>query len=76
MTAGAIFWPTKWLASGTATLAYQPVDNVSVRVEYRHDHADSDVYFGGTVAVDPMSMTFVPNRDMQDTATVGVTTWF
>jgi hypothetical protein len=75
-TAGAIFWPTKWMASGTATLAYQPADGVSVRLEYRHDHADSDVFFGGTVDVDPVSMTFVPDRESQDTATLGVTAWF
>lgn len=75
-TAGAIFWPTKWMASGTATLAYQPIDGVSVRFEYRHDDADSDVFFGGTVDVDPMSTAFVPNRETQDTATLGVTAWF
>jgi hypothetical protein len=76
VTAGAIFWPTKWLASGTATLAYQPAGGVSVRAEYRHDHADTDVFFGGDVATDPMTGAFIPDRDMQDTVTVGVTTWF
>jgi hypothetical protein len=76
LTAGAIFWPTKWMASGTATLAYQPADGVSVRLEYRHDHADGDVFFGGTVDVDPMTGAFVPDRDMQDTVTLGVTAWF
>jgi len=75
-TASAIFWPTQWMASGTATLAYQPAGGVSVRLEYRHDHADSDVFFGGEVATDPMTMTFVPDRDMQDTVTLGVTAWF
>ena len=38
-TATPIFWPVKWVAEGTATLAYQPVDHVSVRLEYRHDQA-------------------------------------
>lgn len=75
-TASAIFWPTRWVSSGTATLGYQPADNVSLRFEYRHDHAASDAFFGGTVATDPMSMAFVPNRHMQDTALVGVTAWF
>jgi hypothetical protein len=74
--ASAIFWPTRWVSSGTATLSYQPVDTVSVRVEYRHDHAASDAYFGGSVATDPTSMAFIPNRRAQDTALVGVTAWF
>lgn len=76
MTAGAIFWPTQWIASGTATLAYQPTDGVSVRFEYRHDQADTDVFFGGDVAADPMTMAFVPDRNVQDTVTLGVTAWF
>jgi hypothetical protein len=66
----AIFWPTKWVAESTATFAYQPVANVSARLEYRHDHANSDVYFGGGVVMD------APNRRMQDTVTLGVTAWF
>jgi hypothetical protein len=75
-SAGAIFWPTKWMSSGTLTLAYQPVDGVSMRFEYRHDQADSDVFFGGDVAADPMTMAFIPNRDMQDTVLLGATAWF
>ena len=63
-----IFFPTRWLASGTLTVAYQPADGASVRVEYRHDQATSDVFFGGGAAV--------PNRSRQDTATLGVTAWF
>ena len=76
MTASAMFWPTQWIASGTATLAYQPARGVSVRFEYRHDQADTDVFFGGEVATDPMTMAFVPDRKQQDTGTLGVTTWF
>lgn len=76
MTASAIFLPVKWVAEGTATLAYQPVDHVSLRLEYRHDQAASNAYFGGAVAADPVTMTAVPNRDMQDTLTLGVTAWF
>jgi hypothetical protein len=74
--ASAIFWPVKWMASGTATLAYQPFDKISIRIEYRHDHAAGDAFFGGDVATDPMAMTFIPNRDRQDTATLGATAWF
>jgi hypothetical protein len=74
--ASAIFWPVEWVASGTATLAYQPADGVSVRAEFRHDQAQADAFFGGTVEGDGTAMPFVFNRDMQDTVTVGVTTWF
>ena len=76
VTAGAIFWPTEWMASATATLAYQPTDGVSVRLEVRHDQAASDVFFGGTVTGDGVTTPFVFNRDYQDTATLGVTAWF
>ena len=71
-----IFWPVEWVASATATLAYQPVDFVSTRFEYRHDHAAADAYFGGAVPVDPATMTFVPNRRTQDSVLIGVTAWF
>jgi hypothetical protein len=71
-----IFWPTSWIASGTATLALQPVDGVSVRLEVRHDHAADDVFFGGTVEGDGVTTPFVPNRRQQDTVTLGATAWF
>ena len=74
--ASAIFWPVSWVAEGTATLAYQPIDHASVRLEYRHDQAAGDAYFGGDVATDPMTGAFVPNRKSQDTVTLGVTAWF
>jgi hypothetical protein len=75
-TATPIFWPVDWVAEGTATLAYQPVDHVALRLEYRHDQAEANAYFGGTVATDPMTMTAIPNRDMQDTVTLGATASF
>ena len=74
--ASSIFWPVKWVAEGTATLSYQPVDNVSVRLEYRHDQAADKAFFGSTVSTDPATGSFIPNRDMQDTVTVGATAWF
>jgi len=74
--ASAIFWPVKWVAEGTATLAYQPIANASVRLEYRHDQAADDAYFGGDVATDPTTQSFIPNRTSQDTVTLGVTAWF
>jgi hypothetical protein len=74
--ASAIFWPTKWIGSGTATLAYQPFPNVSARLEYRHDQADSDVFFGGRVTGDGGAVPFAFDRDAQDTITLGATAWF
>jgi len=76
MTASAIFWPTKWVAEGTATLAYQPADGLSIRLEYRHDQAQSDAFFGGTVTGDGVATPYAFNRKTQDTATLGVTAWF
>ena len=76
MTASAIFWPVEWIASATATFACQPAGGVSLRLEYRHDHAAAAAFFGGNVATDPMTMAFVANRRAQDTATLGVTAWF
>ncbi|HEX8111110.1 MAG TPA: outer membrane beta-barrel protein, partial [Kofleriaceae bacterium] len=75
-TASAIFWPVQWVAEGTLTLAYQPVDNASLRLEYRHDQAAGNAYFGGDVITDPVTHAFVPNRKSQDTVTLGVTAWF
>ena len=69
-----IFWPTDWVASGTATLEYRPADNLSLRLEYRHDHAADDVYFGGAVELDA-ELTPVPDRRAQDTVTAGITAW-
>jgi hypothetical protein len=67
--AAPLFWPAAWVGSGTVTLAYQPADGLSVRLEARHDHAASDAYFGGTVGD-------APNRRAQDTVTLGATAWF
>ncbi len=69
LRATPIFWPVDWIASITATLAYQPVDGISIRMELRHDHADARAFFGGEVVGEP-------NRRAQDTITVGATAWF
>jgi hypothetical protein len=75
-TAAAIFWPTEWISSGTATLAYQPTTSASIRLEYRHDQAKTDVFFGGAVAGDGVTTPFVFDRESQDTITLGATAWF
>jgi putative OmpL-like beta-barrel porin-2 len=74
--ASAIFWPVRWVGEGTATLAYQPVDHVSARLEFRHDQAAANAFFGGDVPIDVMTGAYIPNRDMQDTLTLGATAWF
>lgn len=56
------------------TLEYRPTDNLSLRLEHRHDHADDKVYFGGAVALDP-EMTPISDRRSQDTLTAGITAW-
>jgi hypothetical protein len=76
MQAAAIFWPTPWVASATATFAVQPTDGISVRLELRHDHAKTSAYFGGDVAGDGVTSPYVPNRRAQDTVTLGATAWF
>ena len=74
--AGRIFWPSDWVSSQTITVDARPHDNVSVRLEYRHDQADGDTYFRGAVATDPMTRAFVPNARAQSTLTLGTTAWF
>jgi hypothetical protein len=76
VSAAAIFWPTQWISSGTVTLAAQPIDGLSVRLEFRHDHAKTPAFFGGTVAGDGVTTPYVPNRRAQETLTLGATAWF
>ena len=75
--AAPIFWPVAWVASGTATIDWRPHPQASLRLEYRHDHAADDAYFGGQVTGDGSpTAPFVANRRAQDTLTAGMTTWF
>ena len=73
--ASNIFWPGAWISSGTATLEARPHDNVSLRLEYRHDAAEGDTYFRGSVATDATGAV-VPNARTQDTLNLGMTAWF
>lgn len=74
--AAPMFWPSSWVSSGTATADFRPHERTSFRLEYRHDHAGDDMYFGGNVAGDGRMAPFVATRTSQDTLTVGATTWF
>jgi hypothetical protein len=54
----------------------RPRDNISIRVEYRHDQGQVDTFFKGQVSGDGSAAApFVPNAKGQDTLTLGVTTW-
>jgi hypothetical protein len=75
--ASPIFWPVPWVSSGTLTLDYRPHPHVSFRLEFRHDHAAGDMYFGGPVQGDGTDGDpFIPNRRTQNTITVGATAWY
>lgn len=74
--ASPLFWPVPWVSSATGTLDLRPHERVSCQLEYRHDQAGGDLYFGGSVVGDGDAVAFVPNRTSQDTLTVGATTWF
>lgn len=70
-SASAIFWPSAWVTSTTLTLDYHPDPHVSFRLEFRHDHAESRMYYRGQVAD-----AAVPDADRQSTLTVGATAGF
>jgi hypothetical protein len=75
-TASAVFWPTEWVSSFTASVELRPEDHVSFRLEYRHDHAAGPSYFQGAVAGDGVTAPFVRTASSQDTITLGTTGWF
>lgn len=85
-TASAIFWPVEWVSSATASVELRPVDHVSFRLEYRHDHSAGSAcdgsatqtcaYFRGAVAGDGLTMPFLRNAASQDTVTFGTTASF
>ncbi|HSC85978.1 MAG TPA: outer membrane beta-barrel protein, partial [Polyangiaceae bacterium] len=74
--ASPIFWPVPWVSSVTATLDFRTTDFLSAKLEYRHDQAAADMFFGGSVVGDGVTVPFVPNRSARDTVTVGLTSWF
>jgi hypothetical protein len=73
--ASAIFWPAKWVSSPTVTVDLRPVDNVSMRLEYRHDQAEAAMFFKDHVETDDAG-TFALGAESQDTLTLGMTAWF
>jgi hypothetical protein len=76
-TASAIFWPADRVASQTLTLDFHPQDNISIRLEGRHDGATGDMYFQDRVQGDGSTASpYIPNAKAQTTLTLGVTSWF
>jgi hypothetical protein len=75
-SASPIFWPGAWVSSGTFTLDFRPHEKISFRAEYRHDEADTAMYFGGDVSGDGETVPYAANREHQNTVTLGMTGWY
>jgi hypothetical protein len=77
-TATPIFWNgANWISSFTGTIDLRPFDNISFRVEYRHDEdqAQHPLFFQNTVQMNLLG-AFVPNASSQNTLTFGAVAWF
>ncbi|HTS80154.1 MAG TPA: outer membrane beta-barrel protein [Myxococcaceae bacterium] len=76
-TATPIFWAgSNWIGSATATVDVRPFkNNISVRLEYRHDQAQKPLYFQHGVTLDAQG-NYIPNAKAQDTLTLGAVAWF
>jgi hypothetical protein len=75
-SASPIFFPSRWVASGTGTFDARPHDNVSLRVEYRHDQSADALYFNGTVKGNGTTTPYVANATSQNTITAAALAWF
>jgi hypothetical protein len=63
--------------SGTVTLEALPHRHLSLRLEYRHDHANGVLYFRDNPPTLPrMPTAALPNTTWQDTLCLGATAWF
>lgn len=75
-SASPIFWPAPWVSSGTATVDLRPHEQVSMRLELRHDQAGAPIYFGGAAVSAGDGLPRVSSQRAQNTLTLGLTTWF
>lgn len=73
--AAPIFWPADWVASGTFTLDVRAQEAIAVMLEFRTDHAASDMFFQGRVRDDAQG-DMLMNARWQNTITLGATAWF
>jgi hypothetical protein len=71
-----IFWNgASWISSFTGTVDFRPAENLSFRVEYRHDQAESPLFFNETRRFD-LRGDPLPTERAQDTLTLGAVAWF
>lgn len=78
-TSSPLFWNgVPWVSSATVTADVRPHDNVSFRLELRHDHAGGRLYFrGNSIEGDGSAGSpFIPNAQTQQTLLAGATAWF
>jgi len=70
--------PLQWVAGGTFTVDLRPVpDHFAIKLEYRHDHARSDIFFRGAVTGDGTpDNPYVANSLAQSTLMLGLHAWF
>jgi hypothetical protein len=73
--AAPIAWPAGLVSSQTLTVDVRPHDNISFRLEYRHDHASDPLYYSDAPPRDPSGRLLSDATD-QDTLTVGTVAWF
>lgn len=76
VTAAPIAIPAARMYSGSLTLEARPREQLSFKLEGRHDRASAPVFFSGRVAGDGSTTPFLPNARAQTTVTLGATAWF
>lgn len=70
-----LFFPSPFVAEFTSTIDFRPHENLSLRIEYRHDVAGNRIYG----MLDPTSTPTAPRSttaDYQNTLTFGATAWY
>ncbi|MEM7674536.1 MAG: outer membrane beta-barrel protein [Myxococcota bacterium] len=63
-SAGPFFLPADWVVAGSVALEVRPVEHSAIRLEYRHDQAERELFFDGDGA-----------GKSQDAFTLGLTVW-
>ena len=72
-----LFWGgLGWVWSGTVTIDARPHEQLSIRLEYRHDAANAPLYFRGSVEGNGVLTPYIANATTQDTVLLGATAWF
>ncbi|MEZ4429911.1 MAG: outer membrane beta-barrel protein [Nannocystaceae bacterium] len=75
--ASPITIPSEWMAAGIFTIDFRVINHLSIKLEYRHDHASEDIFFAGQVDGDGSDAApFVANARLQNTVTLGATAYF